>query len=53
MLAGILFGLCLAPIKALIEVPLPATLVILAWLSSRAGSAIYRDAGRGDRRRRS
>ena len=32
MLAGILFGLCLAPIKALIEVPLPATLVILAWL---------------------
>ena len=32
MLAGILFGLCLAPIKALIEVPLAATLVILAWL---------------------
>ncbi len=32
MLAGILFGLCLAPIKALIEVPMSATLVILAWL---------------------
>jgi benzoate membrane transport protein len=32
MLAGILFGLCLAPIKALKEVPLPAALVIVAWL---------------------
>ena len=32
MLAGILFGLCLMPIKALIEIPLPATLVILSWL---------------------
>jgi len=32
MLAGILFGLCLAPIKALIETPLAATMVILAWL---------------------
>jgi benzoate membrane transport protein len=31
MLAGILFGLCLQPIKALIEVPLPAALVIGAW----------------------
>jgi benzoate membrane transport protein len=30
-LAGILFGLCLQPIKALIEVPLPAALVIGAW----------------------
>jgi benzoate membrane transport protein len=32
MLAGILFGLCLAPIKALIEAPLAAALVIFAWL---------------------
>ena len=32
MLAGILFGLCLAPIKALIDTPMAATLVILAWL---------------------
>jgi len=31
MLAGILFGLCLQPIKALIEVPLPAALVVGAW----------------------
>ena len=31
MLAGILFGLCLSPIKALIEIPGPATLVILSW----------------------
>ncbi len=32
MLAGILFGLCLAPIRALIEVPHAASLVILSWL---------------------
>jgi benzoate membrane transport protein len=32
MLAGILFGLCLAPIKALIEVPGSAAMVIVAWL---------------------
>jgi len=31
MLAGILFGLCLQPIKALIEVPGPAALVVGAW----------------------
>ncbi len=31
MLAGILFGLCLQPIKALIEIPIPATLVIASW----------------------
>jgi benzoate membrane transport protein len=31
MLAGILFGLCLQPIKALIEVPLPAALVVGSW----------------------
>ena len=32
MLAGVLFGLCLQPIKALIEVPIPAAMVILTWL---------------------
>jgi len=32
MLAGILFRLCLSPIQALIDVPGPATLVILSWL---------------------
>ena len=32
MLAGILFGLCLAPIKGLIEAPGQASLVILTWL---------------------
>ena len=32
MLAGVLFGLCLAPIKALIEVPASAALVIVSWL---------------------
>jgi benzoate membrane transport protein len=32
MLAGIVFGLCLAPIKALIDTPLAATLIILTWL---------------------
>ena len=31
MLAGVLFGLCLQPIKALIEVPMPAALVVGAW----------------------
>lgn len=41
MLAGILFGLCLAPIKALIEVPLAATLVILAWLVVSRWKRIY------------
>jgi benzoate membrane transport protein len=41
MLAGILFGLCLAPIKALIEVPLAATLVILAWLIVSRWKRIY------------
>jgi len=32
MLAGVLFGLCLSPIKALVEVPGPAALVIVSWL---------------------
>ena len=49
MLAGILFGLCLQPIKALIEVPIPAAIVIRPGLLSRAGSA----CGRRPRRRSS
>ncbi|MGO9421973.1 benzoate/H(+) symporter BenE family transporter [Roseiarcus sp.] len=32
MLAGVLFGLCLKPIAALIEAPFSATLIVLAWL---------------------
>ena len=32
MLAGILFGLCLAPIKGLIEAPGPTAAIILTWL---------------------
>jgi benzoate membrane transport protein len=32
MLAGVLFGLCLKPIGALIEAPASAALVVLAWL---------------------
>ena len=32
MLAGVLFWLCLAPVKALAESPIPAGLVIAAWL---------------------
>ena len=31
MLAGILFGLCLAPVKALAEMPLYAAPIIIAW----------------------
>ena len=41
MLAGIMFGLCLAPIKALIEIPLPASLVILAWLFVSRWKRLY------------
>jgi benzoate membrane transport protein len=31
MLAGVLFGLCLAPIRALAEAPLAASAIIVAW----------------------
>jgi len=41
MLAGILFGLCLAPIKALIETPLAAMLVILSWLIVSRWKRLY------------
>jgi benzoate membrane transport protein len=32
MLAGVLFGLCLAPVKAFVETPTAATIVIVVWL---------------------
>ncbi len=32
MLAGVLFGLCLAPIKAFVATPAAATIVIVVWL---------------------
>src|SRR5271166_627832 len=32
MLAGVLFGLCLAPIRALIEAPVEAGLIVVSWL---------------------
>jgi len=41
MLAGILFGLCLAPIKALIDTPMAATLVILVWLLVSRWKRLY------------
>jgi benzoate membrane transport protein len=41
MLAGVLFGLCLAPIRALIETPLAAVLVILSWLIVSRWKRLY------------
>ncbi len=32
MLAGVLFGLCLAPVKALVATPAAAAVVIAVWL---------------------
>lgn len=42
MLAGVLLGLCLAPMQALAEVPWLALPVILAWV---AGGVVHRLAG--------
>lgn len=41
MLAGVLFGLCLKPIGALIEAPASAGLVVLAWLVVSRWKRIY------------
>jgi benzoate membrane transport protein len=41
MLAGVLFGLCLKPIAALIEAPFSATLIVLAWLIVSRWKRIY------------
>jgi benzoate membrane transport protein len=32
MLAGVLFGLCLAPVRALVALPMQAGIVVLTWL---------------------
>jgi benzoate membrane transport protein len=41
MLAGVLFGLCLAPIRGLIEAPLPTGLVVLTWLVVSRWKRLY------------
>src|ERR1700677_3589987 len=41
MLAGILFGLCLAPISALVDSPMATALVILAWLLVSRWKRLY------------
>ncbi|PJK30010.1 benzoate/H(+) symporter BenE family transporter [Minwuia thermotolerans] len=33
MLAGVLFGLCLAPVRAIAEQPLAGILIVLAWIA--------------------
>jgi benzoate membrane transport protein len=33
MLAGVLFGLCLAPIRALVDAPVAASAIVLVWLA--------------------
>lgn len=41
MLAGALFGLCLAPIRALIEQPWAASPIVLTWLVASRWSRVY------------
>ncbi len=41
MLAGVVFGLCLKPIAALIEAPVGASLIVLAWLIVSRWKRIY------------
>ena len=41
MLAGVLFGLCLAPIRALIETPAPAAAIILACHADSRSKRLY------------
>lgn len=41
MLAGVLFGLCLAPIRALIDAPFSAALIIVAWLVVSRWKRVY------------
>ena len=41
MLAGVLFGLCLKPIAAMLEAPVAATVVVLAWLVVSRWKRIY------------
>ncbi len=41
MLAGVSFGLCLAPIRALIDAPVGAGLIVLSWLVVSRWKRIY------------
>jgi benzoate membrane transport protein len=41
MLAGVLFGLCLAPIRALIETPKAAVAIIVTWLVVSRWKRLY------------
>ncbi len=41
MLAGVLFGLCLKPIAALIEAPVGAGLIVLSWLVVSRWKRVY------------
>jgi benzoate membrane transport protein len=41
MLAGVLFGLCLAPIRALAEAPLAAAAIIVAWFLVSRWKRLY------------
>jgi benzoate membrane transport protein len=41
MLAGVLFGLCLAPIRALIETPKAAAAIIVTWLVVSRWKRLY------------
>ena len=41
MLAGVLFGLCLKPIAALIDAPIGATLIVLSWLVVSRWKRLY------------
>lgn len=45
MLAGVLFGLCLKPIAALIGAPIGATLIVLSWLVVSRWKRIYATPG--------
>jgi benzoate membrane transport protein len=41
MLAGVLFGLCLTPIQALIDAPVSAGLIVLSWLVVSRWKRVY------------
>ena len=41
MLAGVLFGLCLAPIRALVEAPVGAGLIVVSWLVVSRWKRVY------------
>ncbi len=41
VLAGVLFGLCLAPIRGLIDAPVGAGVIVLSWLAVSRWKRIY------------